>query len=134
MSFLPIALGILGLGAAYYVYGQIKTYSVKEGKVADIAGKIHEGAMVFMRREYTLLSMFAGAVTVILAIFLDLSTAFAFVVGALTSASAGYIGMYTATQANSRTTTAATEKGIAEALSVAFFGGSIMGLCHTESV
>ncbi len=129
MSFLPIALGILGLGAAYYVYGQIKTYSVKEGKVADIAGKIHEGAMVFMRREYTLLSMFAGAVTVILAIFLDLSTAFAFVVGALTSASAGYIGMYTATQANSRTTTAATEKGIAEALSVAFFGGSIMGLC-----
>ncbi len=129
MSFLPIALGILGLGAAFYVYGQVKTFTVKEGKVADIAEKIHEGAMVFMRREYTLLSMFAGAVTIILAIFLDFSTAFAFVVGALTSATAGYIGMYTATQANSRTTTAAAEKGIADALSVAFFGGSIMGLC-----
>jgi K(+)-stimulated pyrophosphate-energized sodium pump len=83
-----------------------------------------------MRREYKTLFWFAVVLFVILmfAPGLGFGTAMAFLVGALTSAGAGYIGMNTATRANMRTTTAAHTKGPAEALTVAFFGGSIMGL------
>ena len=125
---IPVALGGLGLYAANRVYGMVKQYPAGEGKVAEIAEAIHQGAMVFIRREYRILSIFAGVVMLLLWISLGFGTALAFAVGALASATAGYIGMYTATQANSRTTVAAHEQGPAEALSVAFFGGSIMGL------
>jgi K(+)-stimulated pyrophosphate-energized sodium pump len=132
MSFealLPVILGIVGLYAAYRVYGMVMTYPPGTGKVAEISNAIHTGAMVFMRREYTILAVFVGVVLLAILISpLGWRTAFAFIVGALSSASAGYIGMYTATQANVRTTTAAHDKGAPEALTVAFFGGSIMGL------
>jgi K(+)-stimulated pyrophosphate-energized sodium pump len=132
MSFealLPVILGIVGLYAAYRVYGMVMTYPPGSGKVAEISNAIHTGAMVFMRREYTILAVFVGVVLLAILISpLGWRTAFAFIVGALSSASAGYIGMYTATQANVRTTTAAHDKGAPEALTVAFFGGSIMGL------
>ncbi len=126
---LPPILGGVGLIAAFVVYQLVKGYSPGDGAVAEIAALIHSGAMVFMRREYTVLSIFALVITVGLYIgFQDWHTPLAFVVGALCSASAGYIGMYTATQANVRTTVAASTKGAGEALSVAFYGGSIMGL------
>jgi K(+)-stimulated pyrophosphate-energized sodium pump len=76
-----------------------------------------------------MLSIFAAILTVLLFIFLGWATAFCFVLGAVASGTAGYIGMNTATKANVRTTTAAHNSGPAEALTVAFFGGSIMGLC-----
>ena len=120
--------GLLGLGMAFLVYRMVMQYSPGEDKVANIANQIHLGAMVFMRREYSMLGMFALVLVVLLLLFLGWMTALAFVVGALASASAGYIGMYTATQANSRTTTAAHTHGAPQALTVAFFGGSIMGL------
>jgi K(+)-stimulated pyrophosphate-energized sodium pump len=75
-----------------------------------------------------MLGIFAAVLLVVLFVFLGWKTALAFVVGALTSALAGFIGMNTATKANVRTTVAAHTKGPAEALTVAFFGGSIMGL------
>ena len=131
MSFaalIPFALGILGLYAASRVFAMVRIYPAGEGKVAEIASAIHRGAMVFMRREYSILAVFVVVVWLFLLIFLGWGTSFAFLVGALASATAGYIGMYTATQANVRTTTAAHTKGAAEALTVAFFGGSIMGL------
>jgi K(+)-stimulated pyrophosphate-energized sodium pump len=85
--------------------------------------------MVFMRREYSYLAIFVIVVGALIFISdLGWKTAVAFFVGALASASAGYIGMYTATRANVRTTTAAAENGASAALTVAFFGGSIMGL------
>jgi K(+)-stimulated pyrophosphate-energized sodium pump len=84
--------------------------------------------MVFMKREYKMLAIFAAVLTVLLFIFLGWATAFCFVLGAIASGTAGYIGMNTATKANVRTTTAAHNFGPAEALTVAFFGGSIMGL------
>ena len=84
--------------------------------------------MVFMRREYKMLAIFAGVLLVVLLFSLGVGTAFAFLVGALCSAGAGYIGMSTATRANVRTTAAAHTRGAADALTVAFFGGSIMGL------
>ena len=95
--------------------------------MAEIAAAIHLGAMVFMRREYRILTIFSAILLVFLLIVLGWQSALAFLVGALTSGIAGYIGMNTATQANVRTTTAAHTKG-ADALTVAFFGGSIMGL------
>lgn len=122
------SLGIIGLIIAFFIYVAVKRYPAGEGKVVEIGEEIHLGAMVFIKREYSLLAMFAAVVLVLLYYFLGQNTALAFAVGAICSAAAGYIGMYTATQANTRTTTAAHNQGAAAALSVAFFGGSIMGL------
>jgi K(+)-stimulated pyrophosphate-energized sodium pump len=129
VEYLPVLLGVLGLLAAFWVYRIVLGYPGGSGKVAEIAEEIHLGAMVFMRREYTYLFLFSAVVfTAILFSDLGWKTALAFAIGAVTSAGAGYIGMYAATRANVRTTVAASTKGAAEALSVAFFGGSVMGL------
>jgi len=128
-ALIPILLGIAGLYAAYRIYQIVHAYPEGTGKVVEISAMIHRGAMVFMRREYGYLGIFVGVVAVLILISdLGWRSAFAFLVGALASASAGYIGMYTATQANVRTTTAAHDEGASTALTVAFFGGSIMGL------
>ncbi len=126
---IPPALGVVGLVAAWLVYMMVKAYPAGEGKMAEIAHEIHIGAMTFMRREYSVMSIFM--VIIIAAIWispLGWMTAVAAIVGALASASAGWIGMFAATKANVRTTLAANTKGAPEALTVAFFGGSVMGL------
>jgi K(+)-stimulated pyrophosphate-energized sodium pump len=127
--YLPVVLGVVGLLVAFGIYKSVLRYPPGEGKVAEIAQEIHLGAMVFMRREYTYLIIFSVVVGLLI-LFSDLGwkTALAFAVGAITSAAAGFLGMYAATKANVRTTTAARTKGASEALTVAFFGGSIMGL------
>ena len=125
---LPISLGILGLVAAFLVYARILQTPAGEGRVRDIADEIHLGAMVFMASEYKRLAIFCIICIVALYASLGADTAVAFLLGALCSGTAGYIGMYTATKANVRTAVAANSKGAAEALNVAFFGGSIMGL------
>ena len=129
MTYLPPVLGGVGLVAALIIYMLVKKNPAGDGVVAEIAEAIHSGAMVFMRREYTILFVFVVGITA--ALFFGFSswhTPVAFVTGALCSATAGYIGMYTATRANVRTTIAARDSGAPKALSVAFFGGSIMGL------
>jgi len=128
LHYLPPVLGVLGLVVAFFIYRAVKKYPGGEGRIAEIAAEIHLGAMVFLKREYSTLAIFVAVVVVLLYWFLGFGTALAFLVGALASATAGYIGMYTATHANVRTTVAAHEKGAADALTVAFFGGSIMGL------
>ncbi|MDE0282777.1 MAG: sodium-translocating pyrophosphatase [Gammaproteobacteria bacterium] len=129
IALIPVLFGIAGLFAAWTVYKMILQNPAGEGKVTEIAGLIHRGAMVFMRREYTYLAVFVAVVAVLILISeLGFHTMFAFLVGAFCSATAGYIGMYAATHANVRTTTAANEQGAAKALTVAFFGGSVMGL------
>ena len=125
---LPISLGILGLVAAFLVYARILQTPAGDGRVKDIADVIHLGAMVFMASEYKRLAIFCVICIVALYASLGGDTAIAFTLGALCSGTAGYIGMYTATKANVRTAVAANTKGAAEALNVAFFGGSIMGL------
>ncbi len=124
----PVGFGLLGLFAAYLIYGKVKSYPEGEDKVREIGDAIHEGAMVFMSTEYKILFKFSILLVIFLLFSLGIGTAFAFVVGALASGAAGYIGMNTATRANVRTTTAAHTEGAASALTVAFFGGSIMGL------
>ncbi len=126
---LPPILGVVGLVVAFVIYLLIQKYPGGEGKTAKIAKDIHDGAMVFMRREYTILTAFLVVITILLYIaFEGWHTSVAFVIGAISSAIAGYIGMLTATKANVRTTVAAAEKGASEALTVAFYGGSVMGL------
>ncbi len=128
VNLLPPLFGVLGLVAAFITYGQVKKHAEGDGKVVEIGDQIHLGAMVFMKREYKMLTIFSAVLVVLLYIFLGWQTAFCFLLGALASGSAGYIGMNTATRANVRTTTAAHNEGAASALTVAFFGGSIMGL------
>ena len=86
--------------------------------------------MTFMKTEYTYLSIFALIVIILVWFSLGEGTAIAVLAGALSSSIAGWIGMYSATKANVRTATAASDSGPEAALSaVAFYGGSIMGLC-----
>ena len=129
LTYLPVVFGLLGLISAFVVYRIILKYPEGEGKVAEIGEQIHRGAMVFMRREYTYLLIFVVVVSFIILISdLGIKTTIAFLVGALCSGVAGYIGMYSATRANMRTTTAAAQHGTETALAVSFFGGSVMGL------
>jgi len=123
-------LGLFGMICAYVVYRYIMAQPAGTGKLAEIAGKINRGAMVFMKRELKLIAIFA----VLLGLALLLSPAHgwtwmtAFFLGCLASSFAGFVGMHTATHANVRTTVAANQSGQAKALSIAFFGGSVMGL------
>ncbi|MEE9334389.1 MAG: sodium-translocating pyrophosphatase [Granulosicoccaceae bacterium] len=127
---LPPLFGLAGLFIAWRIYLMLLDYPEGDGKIKTIGDAIHSGAMVFMQREYKMLGIFAGVLLlIILFTGLGFGTFVSFVFGAAASALAGYLGMFSATRANVRTTVAAHEKGAAEALTVAFFGGSIMGLC-----
>ena len=127
-NLLPIVLGVLGLLSAWVVYIKVKSSPEGSGKVKEIGDEIHLGAMVFMASEYKRLALFCLVCILGLYFSLGWETAISFFVGAMCSGVAGFIGMYTATKANVRTAVAANEKGASEALNVAFFGGSIMGL------
>ena len=126
----PPIIGFAGLAIAFIIYHIMLRHDPGDGVVKKIGDQIHLGAMVFMHREYKMLAMFS--VVLLVAIFvspLGLNTAIAFIAGALSSATAGYLGMFAATKANVRTTVAAHNHGQKTALSVAFYGGSVMGLC-----
>ena len=97
-------------------------------RMKEISGYIHEGAMAFLQREYKALVVFVVALAIVLTIAIGWRTAVCFIVGAIFSVTAGYIGMSTATKANVRTANAAHKKGMAAALDIAFSGGAVMGL------
>ncbi len=126
---LPPILGVAGLAIAFFIYHVMSRHNHGEDKVKDISDQIHVGAMVFMHREYKMLALFAAVLAIGLYVALGADTTIAFVAGALSSATAGYLGMYAATKANVRTAVAANEHGAPQALNIAFYGGSIMGLC-----
>ena len=126
---LPPLVGVAGLIFAFVLYLLVVKYPAGDAKVQKIGDQIHLGAMVFMRREYTYLTAFVIALVALTWFFLGKDTAIAVIVGAVSSSIAGWAGMYAATKANVRTATAAKDKGSASALTVSFFGGSIMGLC-----
>lgn len=124
----PVA-GLLALAFAYYlVSAKINTVNVGTERMKEISSYIHEGAMAFLRREYKTLVIFALVLFVIISIGINWQTGVSFIVGALFSALAGFIGMQVATKANVRTANAAKESGMNRALSVAFSGGAVMGM------
>jgi len=126
---LPPLLGTIGLVCAFVLYKLVLRYPEGEDNIKKIADQIHLGAMVFMKREYKMLVIFLAVLVVLTFFALGANTAIAVVAGALSSSIAGWLGMYSATKANVRTATAASQDGAESALAVAFFGGSIMGLC-----
>ena len=128
LDLLPIYLGIIGLITAFFLYKFILGFSAGEGKIVEIADEIHLGAMTFIKKEYSILFVFSLLLTVGVFVGLGAESTLAFVIGALCSSATGFIGMYTSTKANVRTTNSANKFGISESLTVAFFGGSIMGL------
>ena len=126
------AFGILSLIFTYIRSKWVNAQSDGPPKMQAIAARIAEGAMAFLRAEYRVLAVFVLVVAVILAVTANAESssplvALSFVVGALCSAGAGFIGMRVATAANVRTTEAA-RTGLSKALEVAFTGGSCMGL------
>ncbi len=97
-------------------------------KMQDIAHEVHKGAMVFLSNEYRIILIFIVVMFAIMAKFLSLPTAIAYVSGAFLSMLAGFIGMKAATRSSARTCEAARAQGAGEALNVAFKGGSVMGI------
>ena len=128
-TFIPPLLGLVGLVTAFIIFRLVLSYSEGNAEVKRIGDLIHSGAMKFMRTEYVYLLIFVLVLTVLVYFALNWQTAVAVVVGASSSALAGFIGMYAATKSNTRTAAAAQDKGAATALSISFYGGSIMGLC-----
>ncbi|MEE8148294.1 MAG: sodium-translocating pyrophosphatase [Longimicrobiales bacterium] len=122
------AAGAVGLVAAGFIYRYVKKQPSGSDLMVEISTQIHDGAMTFLRREYTVLAIFVVVVTALLAWAISPWTATAYVVGALCSVFAGFFGMKSATRANVRTAAAANDEGQGKALRVAFFGGAVMGL------
>ena len=129
VSFAPI-FGIAGLATAFLIYGYIKKQPDGNERMKEIAGMIHEGAMVYLRRQYTILFAFIAIVFIALSLFINVQTGIAYVGGAISSMLAGFFGMKAATKANVRTAQAANlyKPDTAKSLSIAFLGGSVMGL------
>ena len=126
---LPPVLGVVGMLAAALVYMLVMKYPDGEDKVKKIGDQIHAGALAFMKTEYKYLTIFIVVIVLLAWFALGPYTAISIIIGAICSSVAGFIGMYAATKANVRTATAAQKDGPAAALSVSFYGGSIMGLC-----
>lgn len=129
MLIYPPLLGVFGMLAAVVIYSLVMRYSEGEAQVKKIGDQIHKGALAFMKTEYQYLLVVVAVLVVLVGIFLSKESAIAVAVGAACSSLAGFIGMYAATKANVRTATAAQQDGAAAALTVSFYGGSVMGLC-----
>ncbi|HSG46224.1 MAG TPA: sodium/proton-translocating pyrophosphatase, partial [Longimicrobiales bacterium] len=121
-------LGVFGLATAAGTYSYVKKQPAGTEIMQDLAEQIHDGAMAFLRREYTVLSGFVVVVAALLWYAISMETAGAYIFGALSSVLAGFFGMKAATRANVRTSAAAKDHGQGKALRVAFFGGAVMGL------
>ncbi len=121
-------LGLVGLAAAGGIYMYVKSQPAGKPEMQELADQIHDGAMAFLKREYTVLAVFVAVVAVLLGVAIGRDTAFAYIFGALSSVAAGFFGMKSATRANVRTSAAASQEGQGKALRIAFFGGAVMGL------
>ena len=114
---------------ALYKARYVSKCDAGNSRMQEIAAAIAEGASAFLRAEYKILAIFIVVLFVLITIFIDFGTAVCFVIGACFSILAGFFGMRVATKANVRTANAALSSGMNKALSVAFSGGSVMGMC-----
>ena len=127
--FAPV-LGICALLFAFYLTKKVGKPDAGTDRMKEIAAFIHEGARAFLTAEYKILVVFVAVLFVLIGIGIgNWVTAVCFLVGALFSTAAGYIGMNVATKANVRTAAAAKDSGMNKALSIAFSGGAVMGMC-----
>lgn len=129
MYLVPVA-AVLALLFAAYLAAKVSKQDAGTDRMKEIAGAIAEGARAFLTAEYKILVIFVAVLFVLIGIGVgSWVTAICFVVGALFSTIAGYCGMTVATKANVRTANAAKEGGMNKALSIAFSGGAVMGMC-----
>ncbi|MEE3346957.1 MAG: sodium-translocating pyrophosphatase [Nitrospinota bacterium] len=135
--YLAVLFGLFGLIIAWKLFEGVDDEPAGNEKMTEIADAIHEGAMVFLSREYKMLGYFVGGVFILLLILISVQkglwiglwTAIAYATGAGCSMLAGYFGMNAATTSGVRTSQAALDGGQAKALNIAFNGGAVMGLC-----
>ena len=128
MYLVPIA-AVIALLFAAYLAGKVGKQDAGTDRMKEIAGAIAEGARAFLMAEYKILVIFVVVLFVLIGFGISWVTAVCFVIGALFSTVAGYCGMTVATKANVRTANAAKESGMNKALSIAFSGGAVMGMC-----
>ncbi|MBI4773549.1 MAG: sodium-translocating pyrophosphatase [Deltaproteobacteria bacterium] len=121
-------LGGFGIVVAFLIYSYVKNQPNGNETMQELEAMIHKGAMVFLKREYSILFFFAAAVFVLLGIGINWETSIAYASGALCSMFAGFFGMAAATRGNSRTAEAANKHGRAKALNISYLSGSVMGL------
>lgn len=130
LIYLAPVLGAAALLFAAYLTHKVTTQSEGTERMKEIAAFIHEGAQAFLMAEYKILIYFVAVLFVLIGLGIgNWITAFSFLIGALFSTIAGYCGMNVATKANVRTAAAAKDSGMNKALSVAFSGGAVMGMC-----
>ena len=128
MYLVPVA-AVIALLFAAYLAGKVGKQDAGTDRMKEIAGAIAEGARAFLMAEYKILVIFVVVLFVLIGFGISWVTAVCFVIGALFSTVAGYCGMTVATKANVRTANAAKESGMNKALSIAFSGGAVMGMC-----
>ncbi len=129
LQYLPVVLGVLALLFAFSLIRKVTKADAGTERMQDIASHIHEGAKAFLTAEYRILVLFVAVLFLAIGFGISWITAASFLGGAAFSTAAGYIGMNVATKANVRTAAAAKNKGMNAALSVAFSGGAVMGMC-----
>ena len=129
LAILAPVLGVAALLFAAYLSKKVTSQDAGTDRMKEIAAFIHEGAQAFLMAEYKILVVFVAVLFVLIGFGISWPTAVAFLVGALFSTIAGYCGMNVATKANVRTAAAAKDSGMNKALSVAFSGGAVMGMC-----
>ena len=122
-----LLMGIVGVIYVLWQLRNVLSYDEGNDTMRSIAKAIQEGASAFLNREYRFLAIFVAIVAIIIIVFLQWQTAVSFVVGAIASGGAGYLGMYVAVRANVRTAAAAS-RGLHEGLRVAFGSGAVMGM------
>ena len=129
LNLVPV-FGIIALLFAAMLASKVSRQDTGTDRMKEIAGSISEGARAFLTAEYKILILFVAVLFVLIGVGIgNWITAVCFVVGALFSTLAGYFGMTVATKANVRTANAAKESGMNKALSIAFSGGAVMGMC-----
>ena len=124
-----IAAGLIALIYALILAVTVSKKDAGTDKMKEIAKNISDGAKAFLYSEYKILVIFVIVLGIIIGFAIDWITALCFLIGAVFSVLAGYFGMTVATKANVRTAAAAKTKGMNGALSVAFKGGTVMGMC-----
>ena len=122
-------LAVCALCFAAYKASYVSRASAGTERMKEIASAIAEGADAFLKSEYKILIVFIAALFLLIGFFINWGTAICFLLGAAFSILAGFFGMKVATRANVRTANAAMESGMNKALSIAFSGGSVMGMC-----
>ena len=127
-SFLAPIFGVLALLFAFFLVQKVSRQDAGTDRMIEISDYIHEGARAFLMAEYRILVFFVVILFVLIGFGINWITAYCFLVGAVFSTAAGFIGMNVATRANVRTAAAAKDRGMNAALSVAFSGGAVMGM------